>query len=724
MSYEKAEVPAMPWTGGPLPRPELLTVAPSPISLLSAFRRRWVLATFLGVLMGGLLALGPYFAVPVRYTVGTLLKVAEVEPYILAGKRGGPDEFDRYKSAEAQRILAIDVMTYALRDSNVNSLPILPKANPVEFLQKNISVSYPGNSTLMRISMKGKDPEQLKVIVNAVREAYLTQVIEDRRQKKLDDLANKEKYLKDLSDEADRQRDMIHNLLTNLQSTPQLLVQQAKMYAEKLSSLHREQMGKRETIRKLGHEVAMATAALEEAEKQDPTVLEDVVEQALMQQDPEFATIREEWIGLVKRLRLEQDKARNPNNASINHLKDKIADLEEEMSERRVTVRADLAEGFKEQNISDAKQALAEAKSSFELTNKDFEDIGAEIKTMLEKTQIADQGNSKIIGKQKLLKEKETVAEELRREVELLTLETNSPARVKKPTPAETEGNDRTMKYSIVGFSGLLGLLSAVFGVSFMEFQKRRIGSTSDVSEGLGVNVIGALPSLSGNTWSKMVSRNRNVRGLLTDSVDSVRSALLYGEGKNGRKVIMVTSATPGEGKTTVATQLAASLARAGRRTLLVDADLRSPKAHRVFELPLEPGMSEVLRNEAEIDDVIRPTRAPGLWMITAGGCCQECIQALARDDIRVMLAKLRDEFDFVILDSGPVLSTADSLSLGVHADVAVLSILKDTSQATKVYEAFERLDAVGVYVLGAVVNGVNAVVKRNVTTLPVRASA
>ena len=324
MSYEKAEVPAMPWTGGPLPRPELLTVAPSPISLLSAFRRRWVLATFLGVLMGGLLALGPYFAVPVRYTVGTLLKVAEVEPYILAGKRGGPDEFDRYKSAEAQRILAIDVMTYALRDSNVNSLPILPKANPVEFLQKNISVSYPGNSTLMRISMKGKDPEQLKVIVNAVREAYLTQVIEDRRQKKLDDLANKEKYLKDLSDEADRQRDMIHNLLTNLQSTPQLLVQQAKMYAEKLSSLHREQMGKRETIRKLGHEVAMATAALEEAEKQDPTVLEDVVEQALMQQDPEFATIREEWIGLVKRLRLEQDKARNPNNASINHLKDKI----------------------------------------------------------------------------------------------------------------------------------------------------------------------------------------------------------------------------------------------------------------------------------------------------------------------------------------------------------------------------------------------------------------
>ncbi len=725
MSYERAEVPAMPWPTGPIPRPELLTAAPSPIGLLSAFHRRWVLATFLGLLLGGGLAVIPYFAVPVRFDVGTWLKVAESDPYIVVPTRGGAAAFELYKSAQAQMLTTAFVLSAALRDSEVNSLPMLPKADPVEFLQNNISVSYPGDSTLMRISMKGEDPAQLKVLVNAVRDAYLSEVVEAAENDKLQELDNKKRILDVNTRDIGKKRDSIRNLLKGVGGDPEAVLQRSKMLKEELSMMQRQKMEIWREIRQLTNEVSLTTSALEYAQSQDPAVAESIVEGTLMQ-DPEYASIREEWLQLTKVLRNERDKAKDESKSPNRRFLADLDELDEEIMTRRAEVRQNLAVQLKEDMTMQAQQQHDEAATKLKLAQANYTTIQEDITKLTPLTFEAVNVTSDILNRQRQLGMKEELAEKLRQEVEERLLEVDSPSRVTRLQNATTEGNDRMMKYSIIGFSGLLGFLGAVFSISFVEFQKRRIGSSNDVSEGLGVNVIGALPSLSGNAWSRMIGRNKQgaARGLLSESIDTVRTALLHGEGKDGRKVIMVTSATPGEGKTTLATQLAASLARAGRRTLLIDADLRSPKAHRVFELPLDPGLSEVLRNETDVDDVVRPTRAPGLWMIAAGGCCHECIQALARDDIRLIIHKLRDEFDFVIVDSGPVLSAADSLSLGVCVDVAVLSVLKNTSQATKVYEAYERLDSVGVHVLGAVVSGVNSVEKRSIAALPVRVTA
>lgn len=724
MPPERAEVPATPWPMGPMPRPEVLTAPPNPIGLLNAFRRRWILATFLGVILGGILALIPYFLMPVRHDVATWLTVAEQDPYIVYSTRNGPEEFERFKSAQAQMLTTTFVLSAALRDSAVNSLPMLPKADPVAFLQKNISVGFPGDSTLMRISMKGEDPEQLKVLVNAVREAYLTEVVEKGAELKLRKLYQMEEMLDRQTRDISRKRSDIENLVKSLGTTPDVLARQAKLYEDEVHTLHKLKLETQHKIRQLQGQIAMAQASLQQAQSHDPTVGEHLVEQ-LLRQDAEYSSIKQQWLDMVNQLRYEEGKARDASQSPNRRLKSEILDLEEVMTLRRAEARQELAVQMQGEMVQQAEEALNQAQTDLQITQQHLEEIETKLTEMSKSSLAATSSSNQVLTLQAELDKKEEVFARLGREVEERTLESKSPPRVEPLQAATDEGNDRTMKYSIVGFSGLLGFLSAVFGVSFVEFQKRRVGSISDISEGLGVNVIGALPALSGNTWSKMTGRNAGaVRGMLSESIDNVRMALLHGEGKKKRKVVMVTSATAGEGKTTLSTQLAASLSRAGRRTLIIDADLRSPKAHRVFELPLEPGLSEVLRGEAQIDDVIRPTRAPGLWMITAGGCCHECIQALARDEIRVMFDKLRDEFDFVIVDSGPVLSAADSLSLAVCVDAAVLSVLKNSSQATKVYEAYERLDAVGVHVLGSVVNGVNTVVRRKVAALPARAKA
>src|SRR5262249_19684136 len=148
--------------------------------------------------------------------------------------------------------------------------------------------------------------------------------------------------------------------------------------------------------------------------------------------------------------------------------------------------------------------------------------------------------------------------------------------------------------------------------------------------------VVGTVPNLPDRVRSRVVgrlpARDGRWHSLLTESVNATRTMLLHSARAEGLRVVMVTSAVEGEGKTSLACQLAASLARAKRRTLLIDGDLRNPAAHRLIGLPLEPGLSEVLRGEALPADVIRRTKARGLSLLSGGRCDAEALQALAQD--------------------------------------------------------------------------------------------
>jgi capsular exopolysaccharide synthesis family protein len=181
----------------------------------------------------------------------------------------------------------------------------------------------------------------------------------------------------------------------------------------------------------------------------------------------------------------------------------------------------------------------------------------------------------------------------------------------------------------------------------------------------------------------------------------------------------MVTSAGDREGKTTVASHLAASLARSGRKTLLIDGDLRSPTVHSMFSAALDPGLCEMLRGEVELEAAIQPAQVDGLMLVAAGQCDYQAIAALSKEPLKHVLEKAREQFEFVVFDAAPVLAYADTLLMGTHVDAAVLSVRRDVSQLNKVYEARERMESVGIRVLGAVVNGITPASRRGAYALP-----
>jgi capsular exopolysaccharide synthesis family protein len=181
---------------------------------------------------------------------------------------------------------------------------------------------------------------------------------------------------------------------------------------------------------------------------------------------------------------------------------------------------------------------------------------------------------------------------------------------------------------------------------------------------------------------------------------------LLHAAQAGTHRLVMITSGVASEGKTSLAGYLASSLARSGLRTLLVDADLRNPSIHKIFDLPENPGLGELLRGEGTLNSVIVETALENLSVITAGTCDQRTIRALARGELGSHFARLKECFDFVIVDSSPILPVPDGLLVAQQADAVLLSVFCDRSRKSLVKAAADRLRELGVPVLGAVVSG------------------
>ena len=176
--------------------------------------------------------------------------------------------------------------------------------------------------------------------------------------------------------------------------------------------------------------------------------------------------------------------------------------------------------------------------------------------------------------------------------------------------------------------------------------------------------------------------------------------------GAEGVRVVMVSSATPGEGKTTLAVQLATRLARTGKRTLLVDYDLRRPSIHRIFGMPRGPGVSECLQKECDLGQVVHRTDAENLSVITAGDLLLDLLGPLANGATTSFFEQARAAFTFVVVDGCPILPVIDGLLVSQHADTVVLSVRRDTSQAPQVLRACEKLSAFGSRKHVVVLNG------------------
>lgn len=178
---------------------------------------------------------------------------------------------------------------------------------------------------------------------------------------------------------------------------------------------------------------------------------------------------------------------------------------------------------------------------------------------------------------------------------------------------------------------------------------------------------------------------------------------------KENKQVILISSAIPGEGKTTVASNLALSLAQKGSRTLLVDCDLRSPMIAQVLgEENAAPGLSDYLKGNATAKEIIHPVKYQQLFAVYGGSSVSDAAELLTTKKTRAFLSSARKIFDYVILDTPPCSLLADAAELADLADCALMTIRQDYASRNQILDGVQRLSDNGMPLIGCVLNGVS----------------
>jgi capsular exopolysaccharide synthesis family protein len=185
-----------------------------------------------------------------------------------------------------------------------------------------------------------------------------------------------------------------------------------------------------------------------------------------------------------------------------------------------------------------------------------------------------------------------------------------------------------------------------------------------------------------------------------------VRAALLFNHGRQQRQVIQIASPVVGDGKSTLAANLAISIAQSGKEVLLVDGDLRHPRVHDLFGQTADPGLAAVICDGTELHDAVRSTQIGGLSLLPAGCVAVNPADIFASSRIGELIPVLRERYDFVLIDTAPLLAVTEAQAIAASVDGVILAIRPSKTEISGAQRALDILQMVGANLLGIVVNG------------------
>ena len=272
---------------------------------------------------------------------------------------------------------------------------------------------------------------------------------------------------------------------------------------------------------------------------------------------------------------------------------------------------------------------------------------------------------------------------------------------------------EKSMKrvIKIVGAFGVLGVF-AVFGLSYLrEWSDTRLKTMDELRANIECPVLGEVPHFAAAAaghdarFDSRLCYYHRPGSREAESFRTIRAGLLH-MGTSGRGTILqITSPEPGDGKSVSAANLALAIAQTGKRVLLVDADLRKPTIHELCRLPQEIGLADALRGEIDWPNAVRETQVDGLSVITSGLCPENPAELLVGSRLSVILTAARNEYDFVVVDTPPLLAVSDPAVIAPLTDgvVLVVRIMKNKRGALR--RTLETLATHGVRLLGVAAN-------------------
>ncbi|MGL6075773.1 MAG: hypothetical protein ACRC8S_16575 [Fimbriiglobus sp.] len=741
----------------PRTRPDRAKVEPPnpALQILTYLRLHALLILFCGTFLGAGLAYAAWSLLPNKYESYAMLQVASSPTAIAMGNdpTRGKTDFTTYVKTTAQLIKSDFVLNSALSDPTyqISKLEMIQsQKNPIKFLEEKLVVTFSEGSEVIKISLEGDQPNDVRSIVEAVKEAYFREVVEKDIRVKSDFKLKVEKaktslegIMKTRMPVAERgkpglpTRSASNPIMqaggvpvpevpgTGIQQTgvmpanPALVNNAANLIAEsdvvkkarfpalmgrlntfevdlmKFPKMIKERQAKLDSVKKKIDELTQAPPPPEAlvAAESDPEVAEKLAEAAKKKRDHEYI----------------RNVANNPNSEKISRMKAEADTAEAEAQAAKQakaaffhTARNRAATDKLVQEYEAIEAQLRELKESEDITKdlfnkakKELSELPPELKKEEEKAPLIDPERTDLLTLDDMYKR-------LTSQIISLDFELQSPPRVRKVQDASApSAKDPKKQYIMTAAAGLMGFVLMSLAAVGFEMRAKKISSLGELKAVGTTPIIGVLP------WAPTAATFQDPLKKLdiTEALDKLRSVVSQTWLSKGMQTIAVTSPLGDEGKAMTAFGLANSLAQSGIRTLILDFDLRHPTLHQIAGVPNQDGICEILRGSSDTraGQVLLPS---GLAFLPAGQWTDEMRRTAVGAQLELLLREVKENYECIILHGHGLLSVADSIEIVRRSDAVLLCTQYRETRSPLLKRALDRLTSLEVPAVGIVYVG------------------
>lgn len=596
-------------------------------------------------------------------------------------------------------------------------------------IRKNMSVSNGRNSNVLKISMTSNDPEESSLLANTVALLYQQRDMEWSA----GEIINLRRFLQEQAKQVETELHSVEDSLRQFQEREQIfeLEGNAKQLLDQLGQIDTKYKSTLAEINIIQARRRFIDSKLSQEEKTLKGQLLNTINTRLLALRTEIAQTE---ANLVRNASTYGDE-----HEAVLSLRRKLVRLKGDLEEQTNQL---IAGGTSVADPLKYRQALIDTSLFLESRLANFKSMAAEYK------KIVNQYNREL----NTLPAKSVQFAQLERDRTVLA-ETYSLMRQKFEEARITEASqlgkiriidpaipplNRTSPNTKVNLAVglLLGLGLGTLAAFLIEQTDNSIKSVSDI-ERKGLNVLGIIPDIS---KSKSLNKKRNntkktkkvpkgqkgtisltndirrriitkedPRSPISEAYRSLRTSITFAAVDNPAKTIIVTSPGPGEGKTTTITNLAITFANLGKRTLLVDVDLRRPAIHRIFNLNIEPGVTHYLTGfPRDIHPLIKQTEIKNLQVITAGATPPDPSVLLSSKRMQEFIMSLELGWDIILFDSPPTIAVTDTSLLSENVDQFIIVVKSGQTDKLAFDRAIQLLESVNAPIAGVIMNAVS----------------
>ncbi|MBX7185188.1 MAG: polysaccharide biosynthesis tyrosine autokinase [Vicinamibacteria bacterium] len=538
----------------------------------------------------------------------------------------------------------------------------------VNALRSRLRVDWREPSTWIDIRLTGYDPEAVAGLANAIARTYVTETAEANRQTIENSSAEIDTQLKTKERQLGEQLSAVRDIaaetgLGDLNARKAVLERQIRGFQDALVAAQTARVGRTATSREAAQmeggglasdaRILAAQTRVSELEDRERALLS-----TLGEQHPEVITLREQL--KAARARLDATTAAVEKSADSAY---QLAVKEEERIEANL------------QRVQRELSNLEKQSLNYSLTQK--------------------RADASRVAVDQLIQRQELQATII---IQAEVIQTAFPP----PVPSSPQKREN-FTYALAG-----GLLAGILLAWMLERFDDTIQSPDDIKDILGLPFLGVVPLVPKLRDKTIAAALADTRTGFSDGLRVVRTNLMFGAPQLKPKVLVFTSASPGDGKSTVASGIALLLNETQARVLLIDGDLRRPSIHALLEVPAGPGLSDLLALSGPVALAVSPGPFPGVDVLPAGPPLTVSAARLGSENMRSLLAQARERYDWIIIDSPPSLGLPDASVLATMADAVVVVCSGDKTPRQALRSVNDQLRSVGARLLGVVLNRVN----------------